>query len=135
GKKRYLDLDSTNTDRSTSGLPRALGKFEPNEGIRQLSIVTSAYRSEGTIEAFLQRALEVSAPLADSIELVVVDDGSPDRSAEIVRDLADRDSRIVLVQLSRNFGHHRALLTGLEHARGDLVFLIDSDLEEEPENL
>lgn len=128
-------MDSTNTDRSTSGLPRALGKFEPNEGIRQLSIVTSAYRSEGTIEAFLQRALEVAAPLADSIELVVVDDGSPDRSAEIVRDLADRDSRIVLVQLSRNFGHHRALLTGLEHARGDLVFLIDSDLEEEPENL
>lgn len=128
-------MDLTNTDRSTSGLPYAREKLKPNEGIRQLSIVTTAYRSEETIEMFLLRALEVAAPLADNIELIVVDDGSPDRSGEIIRDIVDQDSRIVLVQLSRNFGHHRALITGLEHAQGDIVFLIDSDLEEEPENL
>jgi putative glycosyltransferase len=103
--------------------------------IALLSIVTTAYRSETTIAEFVARALQTAGPLADRIEIVVVDDGSPDRSAEIVRDLADGDEQIVLVQLSRNFGHHRALLTGLEHAEGDLVFLIDSDLEEAPENL
>jgi putative glycosyltransferase len=128
-------LGTTNTDRSTSGLLPALGKPDPSGNIRLLSIVTSTYRSEGTIEAFLHRVLAVAAPLADCVELVVVDDGSPDRSAEIVRSFVDRDSRIVLVQLSRNFGHHRALVTGLEHAQGDIVFLIDSDLEEEPEHL
>lgn len=128
-------MDSTNTDRSTSGLLPAPGKPEPSAKICQLSIVTSTYRSEGTIEAFLQRVLTVAPSLADCVELVVVDDGSPDRSAEIVRSFADRDSRIVLVQLSRNFGHHRALITGLEHAQGDVVYLIDSDLEEEPEHL
>jgi putative glycosyltransferase len=116
-------------------LPRVRERLEPNERIHQLSIVTSAYRSENTIQTFLQRALKVTASLADDVELVAVDDGSPDRSPEIVRNLADQDDRIVLVQLSRNFGHHRALIAGLEHARGDLVFLIDSDLEEEPENL
>jgi putative glycosyltransferase len=103
--------------------------------IRRLSVVTSAYRSEGTIAAFLQRVLDVATPLADSVEVIVVDDGSPDSSAEIIRNLGDEDGRIALVQLSRNFGHHRALITGLEYARGDVVFLIDSDLEEEPENL
>lgn len=128
-------MDSTNTVRSTNGLPRAQEKNDLTEKVRRLSIVTSAYRSEGVIEAFLERTLKAAAALADGVELVVVDDGSPDRSSEIVRNLADQDDRIVLVQLSRNFGHHRALITGLEHARGDLVFLIDSDLEEEPENL
>lgn len=97
--------------------------------------MTSAYRSEATIEAFAHRALETATSLFDSVELIVVDDGSPDRSSQLVRNLADRDSRITLIQLSRNFGHHRALIAGLEHARGDLVFLIDSDLEEQPENL
>lgn len=128
-------MDSTNTDRSTSGSLPAPAKSEPIGKIRQLSVVTSAYRSEETIEAFLQRVLDVATPLADSVEVIVVDDGSPDRSAEITRNFADRDGRVALVQLSRNFGHHRALITGLEYARGDVVFLIDSDLEENPENL
>ncbi|MHA6645993.1 glycosyltransferase family 2 protein [Mesorhizobium sp. A623] len=124
-----------NTAPLTNGLPRVQEKHESSTGVHLLSIVTSAYRSEGSIATFLQRTLDVATLLADSVELIVVDDGSPDRSAEIVRDLADQDSRIVLAQLSRNFGHHRALITGLELAQGDLVFLIDSDLEEEPENL
>ncbi|MBI4921077.1 MAG: glycosyltransferase family 2 protein [Devosia nanyangense] len=100
-----------------------------------ISIVTTAYRSEATIDAFIGRALAAVEPLAEQIELIVVDDGSPDRSAELVRAWADRDPRVVLVQLSRNFGHHRALLTGLEHVGGDLVFLLDSDLDEAPEHL
>ncbi|MBZ9601978.1 glycosyltransferase family 2 protein [Phyllobacterium chamaecytisi] len=103
--------------------------------IALLSIVTSIYRSEGTISEFVGRALRAGRSIAKSVELIIVDDGSPDRSCELVRDLADQDSSIVLVQLSRNFGHHRALLTGLDHANGDMVLLIDSDLEEPPESL
>ncbi|MFT4162414.1 glycosyltransferase family 2 protein [Shinella sp.] len=101
--------------------------------LHSLSIVTTVYRSRGTIEEFLHRASKAGEAVCKDIEFIVVDDGSPDDSANLVRAMADRDSRITLVQLSRNFGHHKAMLIGLEQARGDLVFLIDSDLEEPPE--
>lgn len=101
----------------------------------RLSIVTTLYRSRVTIEEFIRRAIAAAEALTDDFELVIVDDGSPDDSGAIVRKIADADPRVSLVALSRNFGHHRAMLAGLEHSRGDLVFLIDSDLEEPPELL
>ena len=63
----------------------------------------------------------------------MVNDGSPDRSLEVAIELAGRDPKVKVIDLSRNFGHHKALMTGLRRARGQLVFLIDSDLEEDPE--
>jgi len=63
----------------------------------------------------------------------LVNDGSPDSSLEIAKGLADTDNHVVVVDLSRNFGHHRAMMLGLSHALGEYLFLIDSDLEEEPE--
>ncbi len=85
---------------------------------------------------FHRRAsLAASRTVAGPTEFVYVNDGSPDRSLERVLDLRREDSRIVVVDLARNFGHHPALLTGLAQASGDLVFLIDSDLEEPPELL
>ncbi len=62
-----------------------------------------------------------------------MNDGSPDNSLDIAVQLTESDSHVVVVDLSRNFGHHKAMMTGLAHARGQQVFLIDSDLEEEPE--
>ena len=123
-----------NADPSMSGSPCVPEKPESGQTVASISIVTSIYRSEATIETFIDRALAAVAPFAADVNVIVVDDGSTDRSAEIVRDIVDRDARVTLVQLSRNFGHHRALIAGLEKAKGDLVFLIDSDLEEEPEH-
>ncbi len=117
----------------TTGL--GLDRRKPNKVKCKLSIVTTLYRSRLTIEEFVQRAIAAAEAITDDIELVIVDDGSPDDSAAIVRKSVDADPRILLVELSRNFGHHRAMLAGLEQARGDLVFLIDSDLEEPPELL
>lgn len=68
-------------------------------------------------------------------ELVLVDDGSPDESLALAREHAARDTRIVVVELARNFGHHHAILAGLSQALGDRVFFVDSDLEEAPELL
>jgi putative glycosyltransferase len=65
----------------------------------------------------------------------MVNDGSPDSSLDLALDLHKSDCRVVVVDLSRNFGHHKAMMTGLAHATGDRVFLIDCDLEEEPEIL
>ena len=73
--------------------------------------------------------------IADDIEMVIVNDGSPDNSLDLALALQRADPRVVIVDLARNFGHHKAMMTGLAHATGDLVFLIDSDLEEQPEDL
>ena len=98
-----------------------------------LSIVATLYRSEQTIAEFCERARAAAAAAAgDDYEIVLVNDGSPDASLEIALSLHERDAHIRIVDLSRNFGHHKAMMTGLEHARGALVFLIDCDLEEDP---
>ena len=98
----------------------------------KLSIVTTLYRSAPYVDEFHRRASEAAAAITADYEIVMVDDGSPDDSLARALAIAGRDPRLTIVELSRNFGHHRAMMTGLEHASGDLVFLIDSDLEEDP---
>ncbi|QPF82998.1 glycosyltransferase family 2 protein [Bradyrhizobium genosp. L] len=101
----------------------------------KLSIVTTLYRSATTVEAFYQRAMTAAEAIFPEIELIMVNDGSPDDSLARALALQKKDPRIVVVDLARNFGHHKAMMTGLAYAAGDLVFLIDSDLEEKPEDL
>ena len=101
-----------------------------------LSIVTTLYKSEPYIEEFHRRVTQTADALKiPSYEIIYVNDGSPDRAKDLVLKLLDRDPRIILVDLSRNFGHHKALLAGLAYARGERVFLLESDLEEDPELL
>lgn len=100
----------------------------------KLSIVATLYQSAPYIDEFHRRASSVARELVgEDFEIVLVNDGSPDDSLDVAVRLGARDPRVVVVDLSRNFGHHKAMMTGLAHAKGDLVFLIDSDLEEEPE--
>jgi putative glycosyltransferase len=99
----------------------------------ELSVVTTLYRSEAFVREFHERLLAVASQLTPRFEVVYVDDGSPDASAQLVRGLAHEDPRVSLVELSRNFGHHPAALAGLAHARGRRVFILDVDLEERPE--
>lgn len=102
----------------------------------KLSIVATLYQSASYIAEFHQRATAVARKFAgDDYEIVLVNDGSPDNSLELAVQLTEADSHVVLIDLSRNFGHHKAMMTGLAHAKGSRVFLIDSDLEEEPEYL
>jgi putative glycosyltransferase len=101
----------------------------------KLSIVTTLYRSASHIEEFHGRAMKAAEGVTHDIEMVIVNDGSPDNSLDLALELQRTDPRIVIIDLARNFGHHRAMMTGLAHATGDLIFLIDSDLEEQPEDL
>jgi putative glycosyltransferase len=98
-----------------------------------LSIVTTLYRSEGYVREFYARASAAAASVTSNYEIIFVNDGSPDESLSRAVELHRDDPRVVVLDLSRNFGHHRAIMTGLQRATGDLVFLIDSDLEEDPE--
>jgi putative glycosyltransferase len=100
----------------------------------KLSIVATLYQSAPYIEEFHRRASAVAQKLVgEDYEIVLVNDGSPDNSLDLAIMLAHSDPHLVVVDLSRNFGHHKAMMTGMAHAKGDHIFLIDSDLEEEPE--
>ncbi|WP_424810484.1 glycosyltransferase family 2 protein [Roseococcus sp. YIM B11640] len=101
----------------------------------KLSIVATLYRSAADLPEFHRRCMTAAAALTSEVEMILVDDGSPDESLAVALDLQAGDPRIVVLELARNFGHHKAMMTGLAHARGDLVFLLDSDLEEPPEIL
>ena len=102
--------------------------------VMKLSIVATLYQSAPYVDEFHQRVSAVARELVgDDYEIILVNDGSPDNSLDLAIQLAKSDGHIVVVDLSRNFGHHKAMLIGLSHSKGDKVFLIDSDLEEEPE--
>jgi dolichol-phosphate mannosyltransferase len=96
-----------------------------------LSVVAPMLNEEDTVDAFYARV----AGALDGIdfELVLVDDGSRDATPAHLERLAAADPRVKVVTLSRNFGHQPALTAGLEHARGDVVVMIDADLQDPPE--
>jgi putative glycosyltransferase len=98
-----------------------------------LSIVTSLYRSSPYVDEFHRRATAAAQALTADYEIIFVNDGSPDDSLERAVAIQRKDPRVVVIDLSRNFGHHRALMTGLAYARGERIFVLDADLEEEPE--
>lgn len=100
----------------------------------KLSLVATLYNSALHINEFYDRASAAARKLVgEDYEIVLVNDGSPDSSLDLAVKLTKIDAHVVVVDLSRNFGHHRAMLAGLAQARGERIFLIDSDLEEEPE--
>ena len=100
----------------------------------KLSIVATLYQSATYAAEFHSRSTDEAKKLAgDDYEIILVNDGSPDDSLAVAVELSETDPHLRVIDLSRNFGHHKAMMTGLQHATGDLIFLIDSDLEEEPE--
>ena len=101
----------------------------------ELSIVTCLFYSAPYIEEFYKRISATAQKITDDYEIIFVNDGSPDNSLEIAISLFEQDPKVKVIDLSKNYQHHKAIMTGLEHASGSLVFGIDCDLEEEPELL
>lgn len=100
-----------------------------------ISIVTTMYRSSRYLPEFYDRVKREAEKITGDYEIIFVNDGSPDDSLLVALSMQKNDPRVCVVDLSRNFGHHKAMMTGLSYARGEKVFLIDCDLEEEPELL
>jgi glycosyltransferase involved in cell wall biosynthesis len=96
-----------------------------------LSVVAPMHDEADAVAAFHARTMAALEGL--DVELVLVDDGSRDASPELLAELAAADERVKVVTLSRNFGHQAALSAGLDHARGDVVVMLDGDLQDPPE--
>lgn len=101
----------------------------------EISVVTTLYRSASYIDCFYRRIVAELEKLQVSYEILLVNDGSPDESLDIALRIQKLDGCVVVIDLSRNFGHHKAIMEGLSNARGSKIFLIDCDLEEPPETL
>jgi polyisoprenyl-phosphate glycosyltransferase len=98
-----------------------------------LSVVVPMFNEEEVIETTYRRLTSVLESIGETYEMVLVNDGSRDRTTDIVRKLCESDSRVKLVDFSRNFGHQIAVTAGMDHASGRAVVLIDADLQDPPE--
>jgi dolichol-phosphate mannosyltransferase len=100
-----------------------------------LSVVSPVYGAERLVGEFVRQVMVAAERLTPRFELVLVEDGSPDRSWEEIAAACRRDHRVKGLRLSRNFGQHRAITAGLAHARGDWVAVMDCDLQDDPADL
>ena len=98
-----------------------------------LSIIVPIYNEEAVIPELYKRITGVMDEIGVSWEMVCINDGSRDRSVEMLLDLRRADPRIKLLDFSRNFGHQLAITAGLDYAEGDAVVIIDADLQDPPE--
>ena len=94
----------------------------------KISIVSPVYHASGCLRELYQRLVQVLESVGEDFEIVLVNDGSPDDSWDIILELAAGDSRVKGVNLSRNFGQHCAITAGLDHAAGDWIVVMDCDL-------
>ena len=100
------------------------------------SVVVPVYYAEHTLETLYERIRTVfDDTLQQPFELLLVDDGSKDDSWKVMRSLREKDERVRIFQMARNFGQHPALLCGFQYVRGDFVITLDDDLQHPPEEI
>ena len=103
--------------------------------MKRVSIVVPVYNEEDNIAHFVQSVEKVMETLPYAYEILFIDDGSRDRSREILREMGERDPHVQSIFLARNAGHQVALTCGTDHADGDAVITMDGDMQHPPELL
>ena len=102
--------------------------------VPEFSVVIPIYNEEETIPELCRRLTAVLEKLG-TYEIILVDDGSKDGSWTLITQLHEKDNRIKGISFSRNFGHHNAVFAGLDHIQGDVIILMDGDLQDQPEEI
>jgi glycosyltransferase involved in cell wall biosynthesis len=97
------------------------------------SIVAPVFNEEETLPHFYKRITDVMEKLGEPFEIVLINDGSQDKSFDIMRTLHEQDQHVRVIDFSRNFGHQIAISAGLDYAQGQAVVIIDADLQDPPE--
>ena len=99
----------------------------------EISVVTSVYKNEDVFDIFISKFYEeFKKNDISNFEIIFVIDEKQDDSYKKLVKLKNKFNKISIINLTKNFGHHEALMTGIEHAKGKFTFVIDSDLEEDP---
>ena len=107
-----------------------------NAATPDVSVVVPVYRSAETLPALVERLVKVFDERGEGLEILCVDDGSPDDSWPVLLKLRERfPEQLVLIQLMRNYGQHNALMCGFRHARGRVIVTMDADLQHPPEEV
>ena len=101
----------------------------------QISLVIPVYNEEAGIEILRQHLEPILNKLTIEYEIIFVDDGSHDNTSSLIQNWIKNNSRVSLIELSRNFGHQAAITAGLKEAKGDAVIIMDADLQDPPEIL
>jgi glycosyltransferase involved in cell wall biosynthesis len=101
----------------------------------EISLVIPVYNEEDNLVPLYEKVVEVLDPLGIRFELILVDDGSRDHSLDRLRELVDRDSRVIAVELRRNFGQTAAMAAGIDQAEGEFVVTLDADLQNDPTDI
>lgn len=101
----------------------------------EISIVTPVYKGETCLVELYRRLKETLAPLTGDFEIIMVNDCSPDNSWHVIERLANADTRVKGINLSRNFGQHYAITAGLDFTEGDWIVVMDCDLQDQPEEI
>ena len=101
----------------------------------EISIIVPIFNEEESIPLMHERIVAAVAPMGKSFEMIFADDGSTDRSCEILADLAARDPRVVVLKFRKNAGQTAAMTAGIEYARGRMLVTMDGDLQNDPTDI
>ncbi|WP_292661641.1 glycosyltransferase family 2 protein [Nitratifractor sp.] len=100
-----------------------------------ISVVTPVYGCAESLPELYERLVHTLEKITENFEIIMVNDASPDNAWDIIRELATKDSRVRGIDLSRNFGQHRAITAGLDYVSGEWIVVMDCDLQDQPEEI
>ncbi len=100
-----------------------------------ISVVTPVYGCSQSLQQLYERLRDTLSTITEDYEIIMVNDASPDNAWEAIKELSQKDNRVKGVNLSRNFGQHKAISAGLEYAQGEWTVVMDCDLQDQPEDI
>lgn len=103
--------------------------------INKISVIIPCYNCADCLDELHERLVLCLEQITKEFEIVLVNDASPAKDWQIINELADKDSRVIGLNLSRNFGQHYAITAGLDYCNGDWVVVMDGDLQDKPEEI
>jgi undecaprenyl-phosphate 4-deoxy-4-formamido-L-arabinose transferase len=110
-------------------------RTQVERSVPAVSVVIPVFNEQLNLEPLYERLEPVLAELGQAYEVIFVDDGSRDRSLEVLRRLQEKHDAVRVIQLNRNYGQHAAVFAGMDHAQGEVIVTLDADLQNPPEEL